>query len=449
MRESGTLARPAKSEAGRVTRLDSLKKKNENETENENENEKTPSVARGWWMRSEISCGNVRCPPPPREGHRPASSYRHTARARRSGVAWLESAGGEASATSSAKRSRGIRISTHTHPWWPHGGFRFRVGCGARHDPARPETRGRAGRSLRDACGDARGRHGERAERTSRRHHEARGGERSRDCGEIPTRVARHVICETRPRRSAVRVETTTGSSSSPRARAHAPMLEAKTPASAWKPSRDDGEEEAADPAAVDDDVGASTVKGGASGEAREMLTATPVPVPGSGDDSARRRTAPGASPPDERETAWWGEDLARASRRAATSSRAETETPFISSRRVRTRVIFKTNSPFETRHPSPPRARARAARRRRRRALLRVRGEYTRNEMVLLSRCGHPLCLSCAEAWAEKRGRRCATCKNVFDGWHFGEKHFSQTEPPGGASLSRADTGTDRRTRA
>ena len=32
-------------------------------------------------------------------------------------------------------------------------------------------------------------------------------------------------------------------------------MLEAKTPASAWKPSRDDGEEEAADPAAVDDDA--------------------------------------------------------------------------------------------------------------------------------------------------------------------------------------------------
>ena len=69
-------------------------------------------------------------------------------------------------------------------------------------------------------------------------------------------------------------------------------MLEAKTPASAWKPSRDDGEDETADPAAVDDDVGASTVKG----EAREMPTATPVPVPGSGDDSARRRTAPGAS---------------------------------------------------------------------------------------------------------------------------------------------------------
>ena len=402
-------------------------------------------------MRSEISCGNVRCPPPPREGHRPASSYRHTARARRSGVAWLESAGGEASATSSAKRSRGIRSRRTRTLGGLTGGFRFRVGCGARHDPARPETRGRAGRSLRDACGDARGRHGERAERTSRRHHEARGGVRSRDCGEIPTRVARHVICETRPRRSAVRVETTTGSSSSPRARAHAPMLEAKTPASAWKPSRDDGEEEAADPAAVDDDVGASTVKGGASGEAREMLTATPVPVPGSGDDSARRRTAPGASPPDERETAWWGEDLAaRLAARGDLKSGRDRDTIHLEpscsyARDFQDELAVRNAPPFSAAAHG-----ARAARRRRRRALLRVRGRVhaqrdgapfpVRPPVVPVLRGGVGGEARPPVRDVQKRIRRVALWRKTL---------FAKRNRRVARRFPRADTGTDRRTRA
>jgi len=244
------------------------------------------------------------------------------------------------------------------------------------------------------------------------------------------------VKIETRPRRSAVRVGTTIGtSSSSPRARAHAPMLEAKTPASAWKPSRDDGEEEAADPAAVDDDVGASTVKGGASGEAREMPTATPVPVPGSGDDSARRRTAPGASPPDERETAWWGEDLAaRLAARGDPESGRDRETgrePSCSDARDFQDALVRNEPPFSAARTTRGRLAGDGAVR-----CFACGGEYTRNEMVLLSRCGHPLCLSCAEAWAEKRGRRCATCKKVFDGWHFGEKHFDTL--PNGTAASR-----------
>lgn len=219
-------------------------------------------------------------------------------------------------------------------------------------------------------------------------------------------------------------------------------MLEAKTPASAWKPSRDDGEEEAADPAAVDDDVGASTVKGGASGEAREMLTATPVPVPGSGDDSARRRTAPGASPPDERETAWWGEDLA-----ARLAARGDLE-----SGRDRDTILLEPSCSYRYARDfqderavrdAPPFSAARTARGRLAGdgavRCFACGGEYTRNEMVLLSRCGHPLCLSCAEAWAEKRGRRCATCKNVFDGWHFGEKHVSRNGTAGWRVAFRA----------
>ena len=250
------------------------------------------------------------------------------------------------------------------------------------------------------------------------------------------------MICETRPRRSAVRVETTTGSSSSPRARAHAPMLEAKTPASARKPSRDDGEEEAADPAAVDDDVGASTVKGGASGEAREMLTATPVPVPGSGDDSARRRTAPGASPPDERETAWWGEDLAaRLAARGDLKSGRDRDTIHLEpscsyARDFQDELAVRNAPPFSAARTARGRLAGDGAVR-----CFACGGEYTRNEMVLLSRCGHPLCLSCAEAWAEKRGRRCATCKNVIDGWHFGEKHFSQNGTAGWRVAFRALT--------
>ena len=204
-------------------------------------------------------------------------------------------------------------------------------------------------------------------------------------------------------------------------------MLEAKTPASAWKPSRDDGEEEAADPAAVDDDVGASTVKGGASGEAREMPTATPVPVPGSGDDSARRRTAPGASSPDERETAWWGEDLAaRLAARGDPESGRDRETgrePSCSDARDFQDALVRNAPPFSAARTARGRLAGDGAVR-----CFACGGEYTRNEMVLLSRCGHPSCLSCAEAWAEKRGRRCATCKNVFDGWHFGEKQTEKT---------------------
>ena len=54
---------------------------------------------------------------------------------------------------------------------------------------------------------------------------------------------------------------------------------------------------------------------------------------------------------------------------------------------------------------------------------------------MVLLSRCGHPLCLSCAEAWAEKRGRRCPACKNVFDGWHYGVRAAARADGTRGHS--------------
>ena len=213
-------------------------------------------------------------------------------------------------------------------------------------------------------------------------------------------------------------------------------MLEANTPASAWKPSRGDGDEQAVDPAAVDDDVGASTVKGCASVGAREMPTATPVPVPRSGDDSTRHGAAPSASPTDERETAWWGEALAarRGDPRGdpeAGRDRDTAEDGAASSRDDRSGALPEALG-------APPFSAARTARGRLAGdgavRCFACGGEYTRNEMVLLWRCGHPLCLSCAEAWAERRGRRCPTCKSVFDGWHFGARAAPAAHAAAGA---------------
>ena len=205
------------------------------------------------------------------------------------------------------------------------------------------------------------------------------------------------------------------------RTRSRPSMLEAKTPASAWKPSRADGEEEAADPAAVDDDVGASMVKGRASGEAREMPTSTPLPVPGSADDSARKSDAPRVSPPGARETAWWGEDLA-----ARLAARGDPEAAMRDARDASFSGVGAHDRQNKEEHQlAPPFSAARTSRGRIAGdgavRCFACGGEYTRNEMVLLSRCGHPLCAECAEALAEKRGARCATCKKIFDGWHFG----------------------------
>ena len=259
-----------------------------------------------------------------------------------------------------------------------------------------------------------------------------------------PREIRRRAKIETRVL-LAVRVGTSTALSPL-RARARAPMLEAKTPASAWKPSRDDGEDETADPAAVDDDVGASTVKGRASGDAREMPTATPVPVPRSGDDSARP-SASVASPADERETAWWGEALsAHFSARGDLEAGGHWDTGGASCSGARetrdARVPSTLPDALEKDVPqlgAPPFSAARTARGRLAGdgavRCFACGGEYTRNAMVLLSRCGHPLCLSCAEAWAEKRGRRCPACKNVFDGWHYGVRAAARADGTRGHS--------------
>ena len=209
------------------------------------------------------------------------------------------------------------------------------------------------------------------------------------------------------------------------RTRSRPSMLEAKTPASAWKPCRADGEEEAADPAAVDDDVGASMVKGRAPGEAREMPTSTPLPVPEvSPDDSARNSDAPRVSPPGACETAWWGEDLAARREEARGDPEAAMRDALSASfsgaqKNDRQNVPSDhhlVHAPFSAARTSRGRIAGDGAVR-----CFACGGEYTRNEMVVLSRCGHPLCLECAESFAEKRGARCATCKKIFDGWHFG----------------------------
>ena len=207
------------------------------------------------------------------------------------------------------------------------------------------------------------------------------------------------------------------------RTRSRPSMLEAKTPASAWKPCRADGEEEAADPAAVDDDVGASMVKGRAPGEAREMPTSTPLPVPGSADDSARKSDAPRVSPPGACETAWWGEALA-----ARVAARGDPEAAMrdaLSASFSGAQKNHRQNVPSDHHLVHAPFSAARTSRGRIAGdgavRCFACGGEYTRNEMVVLSRCGHPLCLECAESFAEKRGARCATCKKIFDGWHFG----------------------------
>ena len=208
------------------------------------------------------------------------------------------------------------------------------------------------------------------------------------------------------------------------RTRSRPSMLEAKTPASAWKPSRADGEEEAADPAAVDDDVGASMVKGCAPGEAREMPTSTPLPVPGSADDSARKSDAPRVSPPGACETAWWGEDLAarRVEARGGPEAamRDALSASFSGAQKNHRQNVpsdhHLVHAPFSAARTSRGRIAGDGAVR-----CFACGGEYTRNEMVVLSKCGHPLCLECAESFAEKRGARCATCKKIFDGWHFG----------------------------
>ena len=202
-------------------------------------------------------------------------------------------------------------------------------------------------------------------------------------------------------------------------------MLEAKTPASAWKPTRADGEEEAADPAAVDDDVGASMVKGRAPGEAREMPTSTPLPVPEvSPDDSARNSDAPRVSPPGACETAWWGEDLAARREEARgdpeAAMRDALSASFSGAQKNDLQNVpsdhHLVHAPFSAARTSRGRIAGDGAVR-----CFACGGEYTRNEMVVLSKCGHPLCLECAESFAEKRGARCATCKKIFDGWHFG----------------------------
>jgi hypothetical protein len=209
------------------------------------------------------------------------------------------------------------------------------------------------------------------------------------------------------------------------RTRSRPSMLEAKTPASAWKPCRADGEEEAADPAAVDDDVGASMVKGRAPGEAREMPTSTPLPVPEvSPDDSARNSDAPRVSPPGACETAWWGEDLAARREEARGDPEAAMRDALSASfsgaqKNDRQNVPSDhhlVHAPFSAARTSRGRIAGDGAVR-----CFACGGEYTRNEMVVLSRCGHPLCVECAESFAEKRGARCATCKKIFDGWHFG----------------------------
>jgi hypothetical protein len=210
------------------------------------------------------------------------------------------------------------------------------------------------------------------------------------------------------------------------RTRSRPSMLEAKTPASAWKPSRADGEEEAADPAAVDDDVGASMVKGRAPGEAREMPTSTPLPVPevSSDDGRARNSDAPRVSPPGACETAWWGEDLA-ARRVEARGDPEAAMRDALSASFSGAQKNHRQNVPSDHHLVHAPFSAARTSRGRIAGdgavRCFACGGEYTRNEMVVLSRCGHPLCLECAESFAEKRGARCATCKKIFDGWHFG----------------------------
>lgn len=199
-------------------------------------------------------------------------------------------------------------------------------------------------------------------------------------------------------------------------------MLEAKTPASAWKPGRGgEGVELVVDDPkeTVEDDVGASMVKGRCEDlKTRTNETETPGSAPV---DTDEPREPPRSVDTGDDGDVWWGEDL------VATADSDEED--FVAGglgkslfHKTKTDVgAYDTAKSKQAPFSAARTSRGRLAGNTTTRCFV-CGGEHIRNEMVLLSKCCHPLCQECATGWAQKRGQHCPTCKEEFDGWHYGK---------------------------
>ena len=216
-------------------------------------------------------------------------------------------------------------------------------------------------------------------------------------------------------------------------------MLETKTPVSAWKPGRGDDVGAAVvddQDAAVEDDVGASMVKGRGQQDCASQQTETRE-TPGTTGDATvafrlpQPKSAHGDDENNHTDDAWWGEDLI-----VSMDSDEDDfvvggggQRLFLEERKIRQGTTGGVGATTSSHPRTHPRDHPFSAARNRGGGLAGnsctrcfvCTGEHARNDMVLLNKCNHPLCLECATGWAEKRGRTCPTCKENFDGWHFG----------------------------
>lgn len=179
--------------------------------------------------------------------------------------------------------------------------------------------------------------------------------------------------------------------------------LHATTPASAWKPGR---REDATEPWSED------RVSNRASASAPDAAPPTHECSNVKGPAAKRAR----AAPPDADATpagasgAWWGEAMTRDS---------DDEDDVVGGFGRREFGAPPVAQPFSAARCARGRIAGDGACRCRL-----CEGDHERNRMVLLA-CpsNHPLCAQCAEAWASRRARTCPSCKEPFDGWHYGER--------------------------
>jgi hypothetical protein len=179
--------------------------------------------------------------------------------------------------------------------------------------------------------------------------------------------------------------------------------LHATTPASAWKPGR---REDATEPWSED------RVSNRASASAPDAAPPTHECSNVKGPAAKRAR----AAPPDADATpagasgAWWGETMTRDS---------DDEDDVVGGFGRREFGAPPVAQPFSAARCARGRIAGDGACRCRL-----CEGDHERNRMVLLA-CpsNHPLCAQCAEAWASRRARTCPSCKEPFDGWHYGER--------------------------
>ena len=179
--------------------------------------------------------------------------------------------------------------------------------------------------------------------------------------------------------------------------------LHATTPASAWKPGR---REDATEPWSED------RVSNRASASAPDAAPPTHECSNVKGPAAKRARAAPldGDATPAGASGAWWGETMTRDS---------DDEDDVVGGFGRREFGAAPVAQPFSAARCARGRIAGDGACRCRL-----CEGDHERNRMVLLA-CpsNHPLCAQCAEAWASRRARTCPSCKEPFDGWHYGER--------------------------